>query len=138
MNYVYQQQARPEILTGVQVKIESYDPNGNYQNYGTTSTDAYGNFGLAFEPEVAGTYWIMATFEGSNSYYGSQASTYLQVEPASTPTIPIEPEEPEQPTEPEQPATEAPLISSEVAIIAAVAVIAVVGVAAYWILRKRQ
>jgi outer membrane protein assembly factor BamB len=140
MNYVYQQQARPEDLTGVQITIESYDPNGNYQNYGTTTTDSYGKFGLAFEPEVPGTYWIMATFEGTDSYYGSQSTTYLQVDPAPAPAAPIEPEqptEPEEPIEPEQPAKEPPLISTEVAIIAAVAIAAVIGVAAYWLLRRK-
>jgi outer membrane protein assembly factor BamB len=63
-------------------------------------------------------------------------------EPAEEPTepeAPTEPTVPEEPTEPEptEPA-EAPLITTETAIIAAVAVVAVIGIAAYWILRKRQ
>jgi hypothetical protein len=120
---------------GVQVKLEAYDPNGNYQNLGTTTSDANGVFGLAFEPEVPGTYWISATFEGSNGYYGSTISTYIKVDPAPTPATPIEPEAPETP---EEPATEAPLISTEVAILAVVAVACVIGVAAFWALRKRK
>jgi hypothetical protein len=135
---------------GVQVKLEAYDPNGNYQNLGTTTSDANGVFGLAFEPEVPGTYWISATFEGSNGYYGSTISTYIKVDPAPTPATPIEPEapetpvtptepeEPEEPETPEEPATEAPLISTEVAILAVVAVACVIGVAAFWALRKRK
>ncbi len=162
MTYVYNQFTRPANTVGVQVKLEAYDPNGNYQNLGTTTSDANGVFGLAFEPEVPGTYWISATFEGSNGYYGSTISTYITVDPAPTPATPIEPEEPETPvtptepeepeepetpTEPEEPeepetpeesATEAPLISTEVAILAAVAVACVIGVAAFWVLRKRK
>jgi hypothetical protein len=132
MEFVYMQQNCPEMVQGVTVKIEAVDPNYNYQDYGTTHSDFYGNFALAFEPEVPGMYMIMATFEGTESYYRSYASTWVQVDEA-TPGIPIEPEEP---TEPEEPVT--PLITTEIAIIAAVAIIAVVGIAAYWLLRKRQ
>jgi outer membrane protein assembly factor BamB len=111
MTYVYQQFERPTV-SGVTVKIEAVDPNYNYQNYGTTTTDPYGNFALAIEPEVPGTYMIIATFEGSDSYYGSTATTYFMVEEAPAASTPIEPEvptepeepiEPEEPTEPEQP-----------------------------------
>jgi len=92
MLYVYKQFERPADATGVQVKLEAYDPNGNYQNLGTTTSDSYGTFGLAFEPEIPGTYWISATFEGSNGYYGSQSTTYLQVDPAPDPlTVDIPP-----------------------------------------------
>jgi hypothetical protein len=151
MKYVYMHFERPVNAVGVPVKLEAVDPNGNYQNLGTTTSDAYGNYALAFEPEVPGTYMIIATFEGSESYYGSTSTTYLNVDvvaPATpiepeeptkpeTPTEPEEPETPEEPTEPEQPA-EAPLISTEVAIVIAVAIAAVIGVAAFWALRKRR
>jgi hypothetical protein len=132
MKYVHQQFPRPSDASGVEVRIESVDPNGNYQNYGTTTTDSYGNFGFAFEPEVTGTYMIIATFEESDSYYSSTDTAYFTVEEASTPSTPIEPEEP---TEPEEPV--APLISTEIAIILAVVVIAIVGVAAYWLLKRK-
>jgi hypothetical protein len=131
MEYVYMQQPRPTDATGVTVKIESVDPNGNYQNYGATTTDTYGNYGFAFEPEVPGTYMIIATYEGSESYYSSTDTAYLKVEAAAEPSTPIEPEEP---TEPEEPVM--PLITTEVAIIAAVAIFAIIGIAAYWLLRK--
>ncbi len=128
MKHVYMQFEQPQNLMGVTVKLEAVDPNMNYQNLGTTTSDAFGNFGFAFEPEIPGTYMIIATFEGSNSYWGSAETTYLTVNPAPTPSTPIEPEQP----------TEAPLISTEVAIIAAVAVACVIGVAAFWILKKRK
>jgi len=142
MLYVYKQFERPTDTVGVNVKIEAYDPNGNYQDLGTTTTDANGNYALVFEPEVPGLYYITATFEGSTAYYGSQANTYLQIEPAITPATPIEPEVPEipevpvEPTEPSEP-VETPFITTEVAIIAAVAVAAVIGVAAYWFLKRK-
>ncbi len=128
MKYVYMQFERPADAVGVTVKLEAIDPNGNYQYLGTATSDAYGNYGFAFEPEVKGTYMIIATFEGSNSYYGSTETTYLNVDPEPSPSTPIEPEQ----------ATEAPIISTEVAIIAAVAVAAVIGVAAFWVLKKRK
>jgi hypothetical protein len=162
---VYKQFEYPDV-TGVPVKLEAIDPNYNYQNLGTTTSDLYGNFGFSFEPEVPGLYMIIATFEGSDSYFGSSTTTYITVNPAPTPSTPIEPEqptepeepetptepeepetptepeepetptEPEEPTEPEQPA-ETPLITTEVAVLIAIAVATVIGVGAFWTLRKR-
>jgi len=84
MSYVYMQQIRPAMdsFMGVDVHITGYDPNGNYQDYGITCTDMMGNFAFPFEPEVEGTYMIIATFEGTESYYRSVATTYLTVDPA--------------------------------------------------------
>jgi len=129
MKHLYNQFQIPTDLTGVQVKLEAVDPNNNYQNLGTTTTDVYGNYGLAFKPDTEGTYMIIATFEGSDAYYGSESTTYLTVDPASSPSTPIEPD---------QPAAEAPLITTEVAILAAVAVACLIGVAAFWALKKRK
>jgi hypothetical protein len=125
MLYVYKQRPVPTNANGVTVKIEAVDPNGNYQNLGTTTSDMYGNFGMSFTPESEGTYMIMATFEGSGAYYGSTATTYAYVGALGTPI------------EPEQPTHEAPLITTEIAIILAVVVAAVIGVAAYWALKRR-
>lgn len=127
MKYVYKQFPRPEDVSGVSVRLEAIDPNGNYQNLGTVMTDSFGFYSHSFTPEIEGNYKIMATFDGSGAYYGSFAETALSVD-AAGPTTPIVPEEP---------ATEA-IISTEVAIIAAVAVTAIIGVAAYLILRKRE
>ncbi|PVX25105.1 MAG: hypothetical protein CW691_05615 [Candidatus Bathyarchaeum sp.] len=150
MLYVYKNFERP-AATGVTVKLEAIDPNGNYQSLGTTTTDSYGNFGFSFDPEIAGLYTIIATFDGSGSYYGSTSTTYITVNPAPTASTPIEPDTETPDTETpdtetpdtetpdtETPTAEAPLISTEVAIIAAVAVACVIGVAAFWALRKRQ
>ncbi|MBA7484317.1 hypothetical protein ES707_19842 [subsurface metagenome] len=152
MKYVYLQFARPTNTVGVPVTLETIDPNGNYVNIGTATTDAPGNYGFTFEPEVPGQYMILATFYGSDGYYASTTTTYLTVDPAPAPAQQIEPEpaapEPTQPeptqqyraptlTEPELTA-ETSLITTEVAILAAVAVAAVIGIAAYWALKKRK
>ncbi|PVX25174.1 MAG: hypothetical protein CW691_05365 [Candidatus Bathyarchaeum sp.] len=131
MLYVYKNFERPASATGVTVKIEAVDPNGNYQSLGTTTSDSYGNFAFAFCPETVGTHTIIATFDGSESYYGSTSTTYLTVDEGAAASTPIEPDT-------ETPTTEAPLISTEVAIIAAVAVACVIGVAAFWVIRKRK
>ncbi len=128
MKYVFKQFERPANVQGVTVKLEAVDPNGNYQILGTTITDAYGNYGFRFKPEVEGQYMIIATFEGSESYYGSTTTTYLSVDPAPSPAVPIEPE----------PLSEAPLITTEVAIIAAVAVAAVIAIVGYLVIKKRK
>jgi len=128
MQYVYMQFERPETITGVTVKIEAIDPNGNYQNYGTATTDPYGNYGLTFKPEIPSQYMIIATFEGTKSYYPSTVTTYLTVEETSPATI----------MEPEQPATEAPAITTEVTIIIGILVGCIVGATTVWALQKRK
>ncbi|MCW4053296.1 MAG: hypothetical protein NWE84_00030 [Candidatus Bathyarchaeota archaeon] len=87
MCYVYKQFERPADVTGVEVVVSVLDPNNNCYEVGRTTSDASGGFKLAFEPEVPGEYTVIATFEGSRSYYGSFAETYLFVEeaPAATP-----------------------------------------------------
>jgi outer membrane protein assembly factor BamB len=156
MEYLHMQQACPADATGVEVVITTFDPNGNTYELGRATTDMSGTFGCVVDPPVPGLYKIIATFEGSESYYGSFAQTYINVEEASSVTQPIEPEpetpthtefaptEPEpttlEPTTPEstEPTAETSLITMEIAIIAAVAVACIIGIAAFWTLRKRK
>jgi outer membrane protein assembly factor BamB len=127
MEYLYQQQPRPDDATGVTVKLEAVDPNNEYHNLGTTISDPYGNYGFDFKPEVEGKWMIIATFEGTDSYYSSTETTYLKVDPAPTPETPITPE----------PEPEAPLITTELAIVLAVVAVAVIGVVGYWLIKKK-
>ena len=156
MLYVYNQFERPYDAVGVDVKLEVVmDPNGNYYDIGTTTTDSTGFYSIMWEPPVPGHYIILVTFAGSESYYGSYIETSIAVGDAPTLATPIEPEQPEpttpepttpeptepepttpEPTEPEP--TEAPFITTETAIIAAIAIACVIGVAAFWALRKRK
>ncbi|MCW3996254.1 MAG: PQQ-binding-like beta-propeller repeat protein [Candidatus Bathyarchaeota archaeon] len=88
MEYKYMQQARPANAKGVDVRIDVLDPNGNFYNVGTTTSDINGNFALPYDPEVPGTYKVMATFDGSKSYGPSYATAYLVVsEEAVAPTV---------------------------------------------------
>jgi outer membrane protein assembly factor BamB len=140
MKYVYKQFPRPNAQ-GVSVRIEAIDPNGNYQYYGTATTDAYGGFGFSFEPEVPGKYMIMASFEGTGAYYGSTKTAYLIVDEAPEPATQIEAEEPAEPQEPidvTEPTVEAPIITTEIAIAIGVAAVVVIAVVAFVILRKRK
>jgi len=135
MQYLHKQQPidgiwHDEAITGVPVTLTAIKSDGTYIDLGTTTTEGYyGTFGLKWTPPDEGTYRIIASFEGDDSYGSSGAATYVSVGPAPSPSGPIEPE-------PEP--TEAPLITTEVAIIAAVAVVAVIGIVAYWVLRKRK
>ena len=134
------QRPMPGDAQGVTVKLTAIDPNGNYQDIGEVTTDLNGNFGKMWQPPVPGEYHITATFEGSESYWSSDATTYIGVTEAPSPVGPIEPEPTTpEPTEPEPTeATEAPFIITEIAILAAVAVACVIGVVSYWALRKRK
>jgi hypothetical protein len=87
MEYLFQQRPIPTNATGVEVILETLDPNGNFYEIGKTTSDTSGNYGYAFTPEVPGTYHIFATFNGSASYGGSHATTYLTVDeaPETTP-----------------------------------------------------
>ncbi|MEJ2241940.1 MAG: hypothetical protein P8Y18_07340, partial [Candidatus Bathyarchaeota archaeon] len=82
MLYVYKQFERPANAMGVEVRIQVVDPAGNFAWIGTTNSDSYGNYQYSFIPQLEGTYTIIASFVGSGAYYGSQAVTYLVVDPA--------------------------------------------------------
>jgi hypothetical protein len=138
MLYVYKQFEQPMSVNGVTVIFSAVNPQGEYQDLDRVTSDGAGRYSFAFKPEMEGIYTIIATFEGSEGYYGSYAETAIVVDPAPTPAAPMEPEEPEPevPEEPTEP-VETPLITTEIAIIAAVAVLAVIAVAAYWFLKRK-
>jgi hypothetical protein len=87
MEYVYMQKPRPTEVTGVEVIISVLDPNNNCYEVGRTTSDANGMYKLMFTPEVPGEYTILATFAGTESYWGSYAETAIGVNeaPAATP-----------------------------------------------------
>jgi hypothetical protein len=109
--------------------------DGTYVDIGTAiSSGYYGTFGLSWTPTEQGTYEIVASFAGDDSYGSSGASTFVTVGPASSASEPLEPETPEEPAaEP----SEAPLISTELAIVLAVVAACIIGAVAYFVLRKR-
>ncbi|HDQ06944.1 MAG TPA: hypothetical protein ENN36_09550 [Candidatus Bathyarchaeota archaeon] len=84
MLYVYKQKTpRPENVTGVPVKLAYLLPDGTWKDIDETVSDVYGNFGYKWTPPDEGTYVVKAFFLGSKSYYGSQATTYVGVDPAA-------------------------------------------------------
>ena len=88
MEYVYQQQPAPANTTGVQVTLSVIDANNNFRTIGTTTSDALGTYAYTWTPDIPGAYAVIASFGGSNSYYGSSASTHFF---ASSPTATHEP-----------------------------------------------
>ena len=102
MEYLYMQQTKPTTATGVQVKLTAMDPNNNIQNIGTATSDALGNFAISWIHHP-GLCTVKATFEGTNSYFGSEAGTAFVISeqnsaaPIITPTT--------SPTQTTQPST---------------------------------
>ncbi len=82
------------VMTGVPVSLTAIDENGTYANIGTVTTSAYyGTFEMAWTPPAEGTYKIIASFGGDESYGSSGASSAISVGPAPanvTPTVTTE------------------------------------------------
>ena len=94
MDYMFHQRQKPMNATGVQLSLDTIDPNGNYIHIGNTTSDINGNYAIPYRPQVPGTYQIIATFQGTNSYGSSSATTYLTVSeaPTSTPAATAQPQ----------------------------------------------
>jgi len=139
MLYVYKQFEQPMSVSGVTVIFSAVDPDGNYIDLNRVTSDGAGYYNFAFKPDKEGVYTILATFEGSEAYYGSYAETAIVVGHAPAAATPIEPEqpEPEVPVEPTEP-VETPLITTEIAAIIGVATVAVIAVVAFVLLRRRK
>jgi hypothetical protein len=91
MLYVYKQFELPADVVGVEVVVSVLDSDNQVVETGTTTNDENGYFSYVFTPEAAGEYTVKASFEGSNSYYGSFAVSSPFVvgeapEPTPTPT----------------------------------------------------
>lgn len=90
MEYVYMQYPKPADMVGVNVTISVLDPNGNAYPVTSALSDGSGTFCCEFIPEVPGMYTVIATFEGSEAYCGSSASTHLKVNDAVVTPPPTE------------------------------------------------
>jgi hypothetical protein len=112
-------------MSGVPVMLVAIDPNGNTIDIGTATTNAYyGDFNFAWAPEIEGTYTIMASFTGDDSYGSSGASTAIIVGAAATPA-------PTTTVAPVQSNTDMYIAGSTIAIIIAIAIVGLL------VLRKR-
>ena len=87
MEHVYQDQPMPNDVTGVPITLSVLDQNGNYRAIGTTVSTPSGTFGYTWTPDISGEYTLYASFDGSNSYWPTSASTsFYAGELAATPT----------------------------------------------------
>jgi len=137
MQYVYMQWPTASEVEGVKVFLKIQDPNGDW--YSTTVTsDANGVFSHMWAPGVVGEYHVTVMFEGSKSYYSSQATTAFGVdeapeEAASAAEI-AQTTVNQMPAYPEIPA----YLTIDLVILILVAVGVVIGLIAYMALRKQK
>jgi hypothetical protein len=122
MEYMFHQRPIPTDATGVEVSLDTVDPNGNYVHIGTVTSDINGIYGYAFNPDVPGTYQIIATFAGSAAYGPSSATTYLSVSEAPPATAP-----PEYPQ---------PIDNTMTIVYATIAIIIAIALVGVWLKRK--
>jgi hypothetical protein len=113
MEYLHMQQPKPSDTTGVTVKLTAIDSSGHSIDIGTVTSDDSGLFKKLWSPPAEGEYTIVATFEGSNSYYASSAKTAIGVSAAQASVIITpEPTQTVAPTSPVQ--TTSPAVTSSV------------------------
>lgn len=142
MEYVYMQQAMPENVEGVEVFIKIQDPNGDwYSTYVTT--DENGMFSHMWAPAIDGEYKVTAMFEGSNSYWPSEAATTFGIDEApASQKIPSAQEiadttvnqMPPYPAIPEVPA----YLTIDLVLLIIAAVGVTIGLIVYMIVRKQK
>jgi hypothetical protein len=96
MDYLHMQNSTllndPPECIGVSVTLTAVGHDGDTIPIGTATSDYEGNYGFQWTPSTSGLYTIYATFEGSNSYYKSSASTHATVSavsesPSATQTV---------------------------------------------------
>ena len=90
MEYIHKQMPidgiwHNETITGVPVTLTAMDANGTSYEVGTVTTNGYyGTFGIEWVPPDTGTYQIIASFAGDDSYGSSGAATTIAVGLAPT------------------------------------------------------
>ncbi len=130
MTYLYEQQSKPTNASGVPVTLSVIDPNGNMVTLGTTTNDVNGFYSFQVNPDMltagSGTYKVIASFAGSNSYGSSNAESAFTINSAAPTAIP-------QPVA-AQPPTDMYILGAAIAIIIA---LAIVGIILFITIRKR-
>jgi outer membrane protein assembly factor BamB len=108
-----------ETITGVPVTLTAIGSDGTVIDIGSTTTNGYyGTFNHAWTPPAEGTYEILASFAGDDSYGSSTAATGVTVGPA--------PEPYPEPVQPEAPPDNTPMfVGSTAAIIIAIAIVGI-------------
>ena len=150
MEYLYMQQAIPANAKGVEVTLDTIDPNSNFVHIGTVTSDMSGMFKKMWTPEVPGEYTVIATFAGSESYGSSYAETAIGVTaapsaqapiatpgPTATPPSTVTPTPSPQVTVTPVPPPSSPGVPTTYIVIAVVAIIIVVAAAALALRRRK-
>jgi hypothetical protein len=136
MLHVYKQFEIPANVTGVEVVFNWVDSDGGWHDLYRTTTDMSGTYSYAWTPDTEGTVKIVATFMGSEGYYGSYAETALVVgspeEHVPTAAEIGDTTVSKLPAYPEIPA----YLTIDLVIVILVAVGVVIGLIAYMALRK--
>ena len=127
MEYLYMQMPKPTNATGVPVTLSYIDSNNNCFTLGTTTTDINGQYSYVFTPDIPGTYTIIASYDGSNSYFSSSAQTQM--------TFALPPAATSAPTP--APASMADLYFLPMSIVTIVAIVVIGALLAVLMLRKR-
>jgi hypothetical protein len=69
------------------VTLDVIDANGNFRNIGSATSDSDGFFSYNWIPDISGKYTVIATFQGSESYWPSHAKTaFIVNDPETTPS----------------------------------------------------
>jgi hypothetical protein len=122
MQYLYNNAPAPTNATGVPVSLRAMRSDGTVIDITHVTSDIMGHYEYTWTPPAQDTYKILATFEGSESYWSSSGQTGLSVG-AALPT----------PAAPQAAPDNTPLyiLGATVAIIIAIAIVGML------ILRKR-
>jgi hypothetical protein len=129
MEYLYKQYPKPSNAQGVTVHLTATDASGNVHEIGTATCDDMGNYATSWAAPSTGLYKVTATFEGSNSYFASEAGTAFVAGSAQAAVSPT-------PTSAVEPPTSGMPATTYIAILAAVIIIVVAAVAL--VLRRRK
>jgi outer membrane protein assembly factor BamB len=121
MEYLYMQKPMPTNATGVTVFLQAMRSDGSVMDITHVTSDIMGHYEYTWTPPDQDTYKILATFEGSDSYWTSSGECGLSVSPAPAATAP-----------PQAAPDNTPMfIASTAAVIIAIAIVGVL------LLRKR-
>jgi outer membrane protein assembly factor BamB len=125
MEYLYLDRPKPTDATGVPVTLSYLGPDGNSVDIATVMSDSEGFRYEWTPPTTNGVYQVFATFNGTTSYFGSQAATALSVGPA--PATPAPTATPIVTATPITTTTEQPfglyILGSTIAIIATIVIV---------------
>jgi outer membrane protein assembly factor BamB len=113
MGYLHLMRPKPTNATGVTVTLTAIASDGSSIPIGTAQSDTSGVFATMWTPPSEGTYRIVASFEGSESYFPSSAETAIGVATMPTAAVTTSPAVSTNPTG-TAPSSEAPSTTSSV------------------------